>query len=399
MGMQTSPYRKGQLLVISNGHGEDQVAVRILQALIQAQPKLQIAVLPMVGQGLAYQTQHVSYLVKGKVFLSGGFWGREFGQDLQDGFMGFTLQQIRAMQQWSRQGGAVLAVGDIVPLTLAWWSGLPYAFVGTAKSEYYRGSPSPYLRSSIYWPWERWLMAHKQCRGVFPRDRITATTLQRWSMPVFDCGNPMMDDLEPQGHLPELPPGCKILLLPGSHTPEVFRNWELMISAIADLHQMQQKYVFLGAISPGIDGLPLQETLVKYGWTPQEDTAFPYYQHQHHSLLLVPNGFRDCLSAANIVVGMAGTATEQAVGLGKPVITMPGHGPQFTAQFAAVQAQLLGPSIYQIKTPEELPHMLSVVQEQDRHPQGWIENGRHRMGLPGASAKIAQTLHQCLLNP
>ncbi|MGR3277681.1 lipid-A-disaccharide synthase-related protein [Acaryochloris marina NIES-2412] len=397
--MQTSPYRKGQLLVISNGHGEDQVAVRILQALIQAQPKLQIAVLPMVGQGLAYQTQHVSYLVKGKDFLSGGFWGRKFGQDLQDGFMGFTLQQIRAMRQWSHKDGAVLAVGDIVPLTLAWWSGLPYAFVGTAKSEYYRGSHPSYLRSSIYWPWERWLMAHKQCRGVFPRDRITATTLQRWSIPVFDCGNPMMDDLEPQGHLPELPPGCKILLLPGSHTPEVFRNWELMISAIADLHQTQQKYVFLAAIAPGIDLLPLQKTLIQYGWTAQEDTAFPYYQWQQHALLLMPNGFRDCLSAANIVLGMAGTATEQAVGRGKPVITMPGHGPQFTAQFAAAQAQLLGPSIYRIKTPEELPHMLSIIQEQCLQPQGWIENGLHRMGLPGASAKIAQTLHQCLLNP
>lgn len=397
--MPVQQHSNVQMLVISNGHGEDQVAMRILKTLLQDIPKLNIVILPIVGIGLSYGELKISGLAQGKNFVSGGFWGKEFGQDLQDGFLGFTLRQIKSVRQWSRNGGVILAVGDIVPLMLAWWSGLPYAFVGTAKSEYYRGSyPSP-LRSSIYWPWERWLMAHKRCQGVFPRDRITATTLQRWSIPVFDCGNPMMDDLEPQGKIPELPPGCKILLLPGSRAPEVFGNWQKMISAIAGLPQPQQAYVFLAEIAPGIDLLPLQETLVQYGWTAQADTAFPYYQWQQHTLLLMLNGFRDSLSAANIVLAMAGTATEQAVGLGKPVITMPGHGPQFTAQFAAAQAQLLGPSIYHIKTPEELPHMLSVVQEQCRQPQSWLENGRHRMGLPGASAKIAKTLQRCLLPP
>lgn len=388
-----------QLLVISNGHGEDLVAMRILQVLRQDKPKLSVDALPIVGIGQSYGEQNIPCLVKGKAFVSGGFWGNEFGQDLQEGFLGLTLRQIRAVGQWSHQGRVVLAVGDIVPLTMAWWSGLPYAFVGTAKSEYYRGSHPSYLKPSVYWPWERWLMAHKRCRGVFPRDRITATTLQRWSIPVFDCGNPMMDDLEPQGESSEFPSGCKILLLPGSHAPEAFRNWQLMISAIAGLHQTQQTYVFLGAIAPGIDQLPLQKMLVQHGWSAQDNTALLYYQQHQHSLLLVPNGFRDCLSIANIVLAMAGTATEQAVGLGKPVITMPGHGPQFTAKFAAAQAQLLGPSIYHIRTPEELPHMLSAVQEQYRQPQIWLKNGRHRMGLPGASAKIAQTLQQCLLNP
>lgn len=396
--MAVQQYFNIQLLVISNGHGEDQVAMRILQVLRQDIPKLNADALPIVGIGLSYRKQNIPCLVKGKAFLSGGFWGHEFGQDLQHGFLGLTLKQIKAVRQWSHQGGVVLAVGDIVPLMLAWWSGLPYAFVGTAKSELYRGHPLSFLRSSIYWPWERWLMAHKRCRGVFPRDRITATTLRRWPIPVFDFGNPMMDELEPRGELPELPPGCKILLLPGSRAPEVFRNWQLMISAIADLHQTQQTYVFLGAIAPGIDQRPLQEILVQYGWTAQKDTAFPYYHQHQHSLLLMPNGFRDCLSIANIVLAMAGTATEQAVGLGKPVITIPGHGPQFTAQFAAAQAQLLGPSIYRINRPEDLPQMLSVVQEQCRQPQIWQKNGRHRMGLPGASVKIAQTLQQQLFN-
>lgn len=396
--MQTSQSRNVRLLVLSNGHGEDQVAVRILQALISAMPRLHVAVLPIVGMGLAYQEQNVSFLVKGKDFVSGGFWGHKLGQDLQDGFISLTRQQIMAVRQWSRVGGAVLAVGDIVPLILAWWSGLPYTFVGTAKSEYYRGSNPPCLRSSVYWPWERWLMTQERCRGVFPRDRITATTLQHWSIPVFDCGNPMMDDLEPKGHLPELPLGCKVLLLPGSHAPEVLANWRLMISAIAGLPQNSQKYVFLGAIAPGIDLSSLQDTLVEQGWTAKEASGVRY-QRQQHSLWLIANAFEDCLHAAHIVLAMAGTATEQAVGLGKPVITMPGPGPQFTAQFATAQARLLGSSIYLIHGPEALPHMLSVVQAQCSQSQAWIDNGRCRMGSPGASTAIAQTLQRCLLDP
>jgi len=40
---------------------------------------------------------------------------------------------------------------------------------------------------------------------------------------------------------------------------------------------------------------------------------------------------------------MAGTATEQFVGLGKPAIAIPGIGPQFTAAFAEAQSRHLGP--------------------------------------------------------
>jgi uncharacterized protein (TIGR03492 family) len=55
--------------------------------------------------------------------------------------------------------------------------------------------------------------------------------------------------------------------------------------------------------------------------------------------------FGDILQASQVVVGMAGTAIEQAVGLGKPVIQIPGRGPQFTYRFAEAQMRLLGSSV------------------------------------------------------
>ena len=43
-----------RLLVLSNGHGEDLIALRVLQALLRRHPELEIAVLPLVGEGHAY---------------------------------------------------------------------------------------------------------------------------------------------------------------------------------------------------------------------------------------------------------------------------------------------------------------------------------------------------------
>jgi len=43
---------------------------------------------------------------------------------------------------------------------------------------------------------------------------------------------------------------------------------------------------------------------------------------------------------------MAGTAAEQAIGLGKPVIQIEGKGPQFTKSFAEAQRRLLGKYVF-----------------------------------------------------
>lgn len=387
--------------MISNGHGEDEVTVRIIRQLQQLQPALRITALPIVGMGKAYQDQGLSLLMTGQTMPSGGFLKQALGRDLRNGLLGLTRRQVWAIRQWSTPGDVVLAVGDIVPLLLAGWSGHPFAFVGTAKSEYWRADLSTTfgLRQSIYWPWERWLMGRS--RGVFPRDSITATALKRWPIPVFDYGNPMMDDLEPQADFSDdhLPAGLRILLLPGSHAPEVFANWQLIVSGISALVQDHKSYLFLGAIASGIDLAPLQQTVVARGWSagPGLDLSETMYDQGQSHLLLSFHRFREYLHLADIVIAMAGTATEQAVGLGKPVITIPGEGPQFTPQFAALQARHLGRSIY-LRDPHQLPASLEHLQGQGYHPQQWIDNGRCRMGPPGAAKRIAHCLqHQLQL--
>jgi len=87
------------------------------------------------------------------------------------------LAQLEAVRSWASLGGAILAVG-ILYLLFAWLSGATYAFVGTAKSEYYLDEAGPLPRQtqmqregwsgSVYHP-ERWLMSRPRCKAVFPR--------------------------------------------------------------------------------------------------------------------------------------------------------------------------------------------------------------------------------------
>ncbi len=94
----------------------------------------------------------------------------------------------------------------------------------------------------------------------------------------------------------------------------------------------------------------------------------------------------------DVAIAMAGTATEQFVGLGKPAIALPGKGPQFTPAFAEAQSRLLGPSVTLVKRPDKVAE---VIQQLLRDPdllQLIGENGQRRMGEPGASQRIATHL-------
>jgi len=413
-----------RLLCLSNGHGEDTIAVRILQALQQQPQAPEILALPLVGEGQAYTCARIPLLSPGRTMPSGGFVymdGRQLWRDIRGGLFPLLWQQWRTIRNWRQQGGWVLAVGDIVPLLLAWWSGMPYGFVGTAKSEYYlrdevgllpRRSWFERLESwsgSVYLPWERWLMRQPRCRAVFPRDRLTTLILKRWSIPAVDLGNPMVDDLEPTHDLRTLIPtesALTLVLLPGSRVPEAYHNWQSILQALASLiHQpTREDLLILGAIAPHVELPPIITALVQHGWQVQSPSpselsiAVERFRQGTITLLLTQHAYNDCLHYAHAAIAMAGTATEQFVGLGKPVITFPGQGPQFTHAFAEAQARHLGPSVTLVCQPSQVaPALKSLLQDPDRLDL-IATNGYQRMGTPGAAQRIAQHLQRFLVN-
>ncbi|AFZ44859.1 hypothetical protein PCC7418_2721 [Halothece sp. PCC 7418] len=407
-----------KLLCLSNGHGEDVIAVRILTALRQQDPSVEIAALPIVGNGSAYHRSRIQLITPGKTMPSGGFIymdAKELWRDVRGGLIALTLAQLKAVRRWAKQGGIILAVGDIVPLLFAWLSGTDYIFVGTAKSEYYLRDEVGWLPKtsnferklgSVYLPWERCLMKTRRCRGVFPRDRLTTQVLQQFKIPAYDFGNAMMDGIVPESPMTEQSDwqrSLRILLLPGSRSPEAERNWELILDAVESMirREGKRRLSFFSAIAPSLNLDPFCEALQARGWHPNpnpstatviQDQQGLAFQQGVTPLLLTQNAYHSCLLASDLAIAMAGTATEQFVGLGKPVITFPGNGPQYTPAFAEAQTRLLGASVILVKKPSQAADVFQELFTDPDRLQLIADNGKQRMGKPGAASRIADHL-------
>jgi uncharacterized protein (TIGR03492 family) len=404
-----------RLLCLSNGHGEDAIAVRILRELQSLPQPPELAALPIVGEGQAYTQAGIPVIGSVKTMPSGGFIymdGRQLARDLRGGLLQLTQMQLRAVRSWVHQSpkrGFILAVGDVVPLLFAWLSGVPYAFVGTAKSEYYlrdeRGmlprqswwdDRLPRWTGCVYYPWERWLMRRPNCKAVFPRDRLTTQILQRFAVPAVEVGNPMMDGLiwHPESS-PDLASGAPapltIVLLPGSRPPEAYANWEILLLAVNNLiADMGRSLLLLAAIDSKLDLDRLRQELLQFRW--QQADANTYWigiGNQRTTLKLMPQRFVECIHRAELAIAMAGTATEQFVGLGKPAIIMPGKGPQFTPQFAEAQTRLLGPSVTLVPEPSQTATAVQALLDDPDRLHLIVQNGQRRMGESGASRRIA----------
>jgi uncharacterized protein (TIGR03492 family) len=422
-----------RLLCLSNGHGEDAIARRILEQLRQLPHPPRIEVLPIVGEGHAYNQAGFSLISAVKAMPSGGFIHmdkRQLARDLQGGLVKLTLGQIKAVRQWAKpveaptaNPGFILAVGDIVPMLFAWISGLPFAFVGTAKSEYYLRDEGGELArprwwddrlllatGCVYYPWEQWFMRRPNCRAVFPRDAMTTQVLQARGIRAFDLGNPMMDGLEAavapaSGALPGPDRPLCIALIPGSRPPEAYANWALILSAVqALLRDRQSPLELLAAVAPGLDRSELTRAL-RTAWTAVDDHRFTCGAA---TLTLMPDRFAECVRRSDLAIALAGTATEQFVGSGKPALIMPGAGPQFTPAFAEAQTRLLGPSVILVESPDRVPAALQALLG-DANDSAFFggdatrmaaadrleairRNGQHRLGPPGAAQRIAQKL-------
>ena len=443
-----------KILCLSNGHGEDAIAVQILQQLQKYPLPPDLAALPLVGEGQAYNVlNNIPIIGPLQKMPSGGFIymdGQQLWRDVKGGLLKLTFAQIKALRHWvhfqTKLGHqiAILAIGDIVPLLFAWVSGASYAFLGTAKSEYHlrdevgKLPPRSWVESfllwsgSVYFPWERYLMRWHKCRAVIVRDEFTAKTLRQKSIRAYYVGNPMMDGLELENsgasmyranaELREMQRQFTITLLPGSRSPEAYANWEIITQAIAGLIETfpQHKLLFLGAIAPNLSLEPLSELLKNSGWRAEREirnqtqnsilqlpadrpqaalflgdgsVQFPLkLTYKNATIILNQQAFQEFLEQGDLAIAMAGTATEQFVGLGKPAIAIPGNGPQFTPAFAEAQSRLLGPSLILVKNPRQVGVVVkSLLNDPDRL-QLIAENGTRRMGKPGAAQKIASFL-------
>ncbi|MCL2926971.1 MAG: lipid-A-disaccharide synthase-related protein [Trichodesmium sp. MAG_R01] len=444
-----------KILCVSNGHGEDVIGSQILQELKKYPLPPDLVALPIVGEGQAYTIADFSIIGPRQRMPSGGFIymdGKQLWRDVKSGLLSIVLAQLKASRSWvsdqTNDGHQVviLAVGDIVPLLFAWLSGAPYTFLGTAKSEYLirdqneqllpRSWVESFLLSSgsVYFPWERWLMSRKKCGAVLVRDDLTAKMLRKKSIRAYYVGNPMMDGVKLKSSM-ELMSGNKaqmlemhdqltITLLPGSRSPEAYANWQIILQAVTGLLESfpQKKFLFLAAIAPNLDLEAFTKQLLFDHWQTEQEILtqnqnsilqmptdkpeltfcfreksihFPIKfisQNKNASLILNQQAFQEFIHQGDLAIAMAGTATEQFVGLGKPAIAIPGKGPQFTSTFAENQSRLLGISQILVKDPREVCGVVKSLLDNLEQRRLIAKNGVKRMGRSGAAKRIANFL-------
>jgi uncharacterized protein (TIGR03492 family) len=134
----------------------------------------------------------------------------------------------------------------------------------------------------------------------------------------------------------------RIGLLPGSRRPELEANLQLLLRMSAQLPNNMGISLELALVS-SLDDTGLNRCAKAVGWQLREGRL----ERQGSPSVQVRRGaFQAVLNQSNLVISMAGTAAEQAVGLAKPVLQLPGVGPQFTASFAEAQRRLLGPTVF-----------------------------------------------------
>lgn len=399
------------LLVISNGHGEDLIALRVLDEIHRLQPGLTLEVLPLVGEGKAFQpaiSQGWLEMVGPSLRLpSGGFGNQSFRgllADINAGLLWNTFKQWFYICSKASQLRTIVAVGDLLPLFFAWTSGANFGFIGTPKSDYtwLSGPGSSFsdlyhrLKGTEWDPWEVALMRSSRCKLVAVRDRLTARGLKRYGVMACAPGNPMMDGLKKLECPSSLKPFRRLLLLCGSRSPEALNNLnELLIAShLIEKHNPLAILVPTGA-EPDLN--QIETCLRNLGYKPCEfeDQLIGVkacWYRDSCLVLLGPGQFSHWANWAEVGLANAGTATEQLVGLGIPALSLPGNGPQFKYDFAVRQSRLLGGAVVPCKSKTGLARRAEFLLENHslRRQIGFI--GASRMGSEGGSLSLASII-------
>ncbi len=397
-----------KLLYISNGHGEDNHSSHIIRTLRAIRPDLDIAALPIVGEGNAYRKIDVPIVGPTYTLPSGGFTYMNrlrLIDDIRAGLLTMTWKQYQAMREYVEQVDFVAATGDTIGQAFALLSGKPFVSFISPLSAMYEGKLNMDL---ILWQ----ILKSPRCKAVATRDAYTAEDLRRQGLEKVTFGGiPSLDRLKPAGKDIQLSEGEKMVaLLPGSRTAEAVRNFKLEMQLALEAGQLNAAIKFRAALVPSVMA-EVAAIASAQGWQYEQhrrEDGTPWVKLSHEptdeyanpvDILCYSDAFSDIACRTTLVVGMAGLAVDQAMAIGKPIVQIAGEGPQFTYAFAEAQDRLLGLSVQTIGKQAATPAILKeaaecVVRtiEDTGYLEKCVENGLARFGPFGASARIANLI-------
>ena len=399
------------VLFLSNGHGEDAIACKVIEALHEINPDISQQVLPIVGEGKVFakliKEGWLTKIGSSKLLPSGGFSNQSFiglVLDLKAGLMSSLWSQWTLIHKSANEGKIIVAVGDLLPLLLAWVSGADYFFIGTPKSDYTWASGPRSALSDCYhrlkgteWdPWEYWLMRSSRCKMVAVRDKITARGLRNHGVKALSLGNPMMDGISKRECPNDFKRYRRLILLCGSRLPEAYQNFKKLLIAIQFIRIKSSIAVFVPLSSSAMRkkiALILTDLGFKSTYQSTGQNGISEIWEKNSLLILIGfNQFSCWAKWGEVGVANAGTATEQVVGLGIPCVSLPAKGHQFNFNFAKRQSRLLGGSVAIAKSYETLAKQVDFLLNSDFDREIIGLRGAQRMGPEGGSHSIALSI-------
>lgn len=385
------------VLIISGGNAEDLIGASLAKLLGG-----EVLALPLVGDGQRYEGIAKAILGPRKPMPSGGF---PFGSpanliaDLKAGFIGDSLEGWRTARKTGAEVGAVAVVGDSYSLfvgVLAHWAGgAPLFHLQPQISRYYWGERSTLKRlkqlnqfgAEDYLAYER--LMHRYVQAVYVRDKLSeARALELGMSKARFVGSMAMDTLGgPERDLNPVLDGRPVLvLLPGTRGDVSF-SLPIMLGAASSLPETQPFVAWAGDFAD----VPRPE-----GWGLEvQDADTAVLSKEQIKVWLLRRAFSAILHVGRVAVGTAGTANEQAAGMGVPVVGFPTRGPQYLLPNALRQTRLLGRAL---KLVEAHPKVIAEA-VRARIPDGPLrDEARHdgfeRNGPRGALLEIANTIHK-----
>lgn len=375
-----------RLWVLTNGYGEDRAGAAVARELLARRGDLRLIAATLVTTGAEFSRCDFPVEVVGTAPRSGGFPAASLRTAIGDlravpGYFAFLRHLRRSASKCDR----FLAVGDVFLTGLSRLGfGKPGLHVALAKSVY--GRRHSVLECALL---KRWT------RLVFTRDAATAAHLQAKGVRAVFVGNPLVDRPAADGrshdhHVPENGPGplsTRVVLLPGSRN-EAPENLLKLLGVVLAVEEQAEWHC---AWAPAVEMRRGMLAAVAAGWQASGNVLV----REGRAVRVVSECFESLVDEADLVVGLAGTANEQAAASGKPVITCVGCGPQTAAARMREQERLLGGAAEFVGGDAKA--VAAAVTHLIRHPEERNRRGAlgvARLGPPGGAGRIADAVIQ-----
>jgi uncharacterized protein (TIGR03492 family) len=363
-----------RLWLLSNGRGEEWAAALVASELLKRRPGLPLSAAPLVTSGDEFAARGVPTPITGKTPPSGGFPTANLRTLLRDlPAIRDHVAYVRHLRRLVRPGDEFVAVGDVF-------------LTGLGRLAFRRRGVHVALAKSAYGRRHSRIEHHLLRRWtslVFARDEATAADLDRHGVRAVFVGNPLVDGLTVAASRDGGVDATRtVLLLPGSRAEAAANLVKLLDVALHVDQPSAWTCAWADATSIGSGA----RAAVAAGW----QVAGGRLLRASRSVAFAAGRFDAMLAAADVVVGLAGSANEQAAAVGKPVVTLVGCGPQTTAARMLEQERLLGGAARFVRGGAA--DVATIVSELLRSPSERHRLGRlgiARLGPAGGAARIA----------